>query len=82
MQVPPEPSSRHSALPIPAELEEIVLSCLAKRPADRPVSARELADRLASCEVESRWSREDARRWWEMRSEGARTVAAVQLGSD
>jgi hypothetical protein len=41
-----------------------------------------VADRLASCEVESRWSREDARRWWEMRSECARIVAAAQLGSD
>jgi serine/threonine-protein kinase len=81
IQVPPESPSRHSTFPIPAALEEIVLACLAKRPADRPATARELADRLARCEVDSPWTREDARRWWETQSEGAHPVAAAARGS-
>jgi hypothetical protein len=68
IQAAPEPPSRYSPFPVPAGLEEIVLACLAKRPSDRPSSAWELADRLARC-VESPWTREDARRWWETRLE-------------
>jgi serine/threonine protein kinase len=42
---------------ISAELERIVLDCLAKDPADRPASAAELAQRLAGC-IESVGPRE------------------------
>ena len=69
MQGVPEPPSWHSPFPIAAGLDEIVLACLAKRPADRPRSAWELADRLATCVGESPWTREDASRWWETRLE-------------
>jgi eukaryotic-like serine/threonine-protein kinase len=67
IQTAPVPPSRYSAFPISAELEEIVLACLAKRPSERPASAWELADRLTHCGAESPWTREDARRWWETR---------------
>jgi len=39
---PPVPPSRRTGNPIPAELERLVLACLAKEPADRPQSASEL----------------------------------------
>ena len=58
---------RPPAATIPAQLDAIVLACLAKHPADRPASAWELADRLAEGELAKPWSREDARRWWESR---------------
>lgn len=79
--MPPEPPSRHSPFPIPPALEEIVLACLAKHPAERPASTRELADRLARCEAESPWTREDARRWWETRGVAERPAdpAAPQV---
>jgi hypothetical protein len=67
LQATPEPPSRFSEEPIPAQLDAIVLACLAKRPADRPASAWELADRLAECELATPWTREDARRWWRAR---------------
>jgi eukaryotic-like serine/threonine-protein kinase len=67
IHTPPEPPSLYSLVQIPSELEELVLACLSKQPEDRPASARELADRLAQCEVESEWSREHARLWWESR---------------
>ena len=69
IQAVPEPPSRHSPFPVPAELDEIVLDCLAKFAPQRPASAWELADRLAGCEADSPWSREDAQRWWQSRLE-------------
>src|SRR5690606_18122591 len=60
---PPPPSSR-TELPIPERLDEIVLSCLAKDPRDRPQSARELSHLLAQVEGAGGWSPERAREWW------------------
>jgi serine/threonine protein kinase len=40
----PRPPSQHR--PLPAELEKLILDCLAKEPDLRPNSAREVADRL------------------------------------
>jgi eukaryotic-like serine/threonine-protein kinase len=67
IQATPDPPSRHSPFVLSGELEEIVLACLAKRPSERPASVRELSERLARCGMESPWTREDARLWWETR---------------
>jgi eukaryotic-like serine/threonine-protein kinase len=72
----PAPPSKHSAHPVPALLDEIVLACLEKKPSARPTTARELCDRLGQCEVEP-WTREDARQWWETRMEPETLVALV-----
>ena len=74
IQAAPQPPSAYSPMPVPPALEELVLACLAKKPADRPANARELADRLSRCELDVRWSRDDARRWWESRLEPAQPV--------
>jgi serine/threonine protein kinase len=60
----PEPPSRRSGLPIPTDLEAIVLACLAKDPAARPQTADELAARLVSVRLEREWTVERAREWW------------------
>lgn len=49
---------------VPADLEAVVLKCLAKRPEDRFSSAGELAQVLAACRCASEWSAELAADWW------------------
>jgi serine/threonine-protein kinase len=71
----PEPPSLYSLYRIPPELDEIVLECLAKDPADRPSTARELADRLAACDVEEQWTPDHARLWWESRLDAEPVVS-------
>ena len=61
----PAAPSRRTELPIPAELDALVLACLAKRPDERPATATELAERLAAVPFAEPWSGERARRWWE-----------------
>jgi serine/threonine-protein kinase len=64
VQETPEPPSRRTELPIPPDLERLVMHCLEKKPDGRPASAREVADRLAACGLPP-WTAEDATAWWE-----------------
>jgi serine/threonine-protein kinase len=61
---PAEAPSTRTELPIPAALDRLVLACLAKDPAERPQSARELGQRLGEIEGADAWSAERAREWW------------------
>ncbi len=63
IQEAPVPPSQRTELEIDPELERLVLSCLAKRPEDRPQSAAELERELGMIETEP-WSQEEAQRWW------------------
>ena len=59
----PVPPSRRTDRPIPPGLDALVLECLEKEPERRPSSARELADRLATCAVVAPWTVEMALPW-------------------
>ena len=61
----PLPPSQRTELPIPAELDDLVLACLAKMPDDRPANAELLARRLAEIPIPEAWTDERAARWWE-----------------
>jgi eukaryotic-like serine/threonine-protein kinase len=65
IKTPPLPPSERSSQPIPASLDALVMSCLAKDPGARPASAEWLAERLAECETAGAWTPERARSWWE-----------------
>ncbi|MBL8977287.1 MAG: hypothetical protein JNM53_02660, partial [Gemmatimonadetes bacterium] len=62
---PPVPPSRRMELPIPPELDDLVLACLAKRPADRPATAAEISRRLAALYGPEAWPQERAQGWWD-----------------
>lgn len=65
VQAIPVPPSRRSELPIPPELDAIVLACLEKDPNKRPQNAEQLlriADECRTCEG---WSQAAAKSWWE-----------------
>jgi tRNA A-37 threonylcarbamoyl transferase component Bud32 len=60
---PPPPSSR-TEMPVPPDLERLVMACLARRPEDRP-SADALSRELAGLPV-PRWTESDAASWWHL----------------
>jgi eukaryotic-like serine/threonine-protein kinase len=66
IQETPVPPSQRTELPVAAELDRVVLACLAKRPDDRPQSAAELDRMLAEIDV-APWGEEEATRWWRAR---------------
>ncbi len=64
IQTVPIPPSQRTELEIPSALEQIIMSCLEKKPEKRPQTALELAERLAACEIREPWTQENARHWW------------------
>ena len=71
----PTPPSDRTELPIPAALDRLVLECLAKNPAERPQSAKELSRRFAEVGGLNPWTEERAREWWKTHAE----VPAVRV---
>ncbi len=49
---------------VPVDLEQVVLRCLAKKPADRFPSVRALGDALAACAAAADWGPNRAEAWW------------------
>ncbi len=60
----PVPPAERAGLPVPADLEELILACLEKDPQRRPASAAELRAQLLACGDAGRWTQADARAWW------------------
>lgn len=74
----PEPPSTRLGAPVPADLEAVLLACLAKNPEDRPASAHVLRERLRACAAAGAWTNARASDWWkahrhELRSGGAKS---------
>jgi serine/threonine-protein kinase len=63
----PVPPSSRLGQPLPREIDLLVLDCLRKEPADRPVDAGEVLDRITACNLTGRWSNAQARAWWQSR---------------
>ena len=60
---PPRPSE-HSSSPIPQALDDLVVSCLARKIEDRPKDAAELLTSLSAIDRELNWLDEDSLEWW------------------
>jgi eukaryotic-like serine/threonine-protein kinase len=65
LQTPPTPPSQRTEMPIPREVDEIVLACLEKDPRRRPQNAEELLRMLRRCRSCNTWDTDAARGWWE-----------------
>jgi serine/threonine-protein kinase len=52
---------------LPREVDELVLSCLRKEPADRPQDAGEVLSTIRSLNLARGWSNDHARAWWQAR---------------
>ena len=73
----PEPPSARLGRPVPADLEALILECLAKDPETRPAGAHTLRRRLEQCASFGDWTSEDARAWWQ--ENGEALAAAPQV---
>ena len=62
----PVPPSERSELPIPKELDDLILACLQKDPNLRPQSASELLHMAQECHSCDEWGAQAAERWWKM----------------
>ena len=74
----PVPPSERLGKPVPADLEALVLSCLAKDRDARPSSAAELQRRLLACVDAARYDVDAARAWWRERGTEARSHVKVE----
>jgi hypothetical protein len=81
----PAPPSTRLGKPVAADLEAVLLACLAKRREDRPATAHVLRERLHACAAAGRWTNARAAQWWalhrhELRSGGAGASASSAAG--
>jgi tRNA A-37 threonylcarbamoyl transferase component Bud32 len=65
LQSTPIPPSQRTELPIPREVDNLVLACLEKDPAKRPQDAQALLRMVLGCRTLDRWDSDTARGWWE-----------------
>ena len=74
----PQPPSKVSRMAVNVELENILLRCLAKDPAERFRSGRELSAALAHLRLDG-WSWKQAREWWDNHSPASQSEKAELL---
>jgi serine/threonine-protein kinase len=67
-QHPPTPPAQVRP-DVPADVEAVVMKCLAKDPADRYEDADALDEALSKCACAHDWTRADAAAWWRTISE-------------
>ena len=65
----PEPLTAHRP-EVPADLEAVVLRCLAKEPSDRFPDVGALDRALGACPLPGGWSADEAAAWWRGRAGG------------
>ncbi len=77
----PIPPSVRSGRPVPESLERLILDCLQKDPAKRPLSALALAESLERCPGLTPWTQADAAAWWKRRADRKSAPSAPPVPS-
>ncbi|MEM9586561.1 MAG: protein kinase [Planctomycetota bacterium] len=62
----PVPPSERLGKPLPADLEQVLMMCLARRPDQRPDSIVQVAEMLGECADVDTWTIAEAQHWWEV----------------
>jgi len=77
----PKPIAERTGAAVHPGLAALILTCLAKDPADRPANAAELGRALAALDVEREWTETDIERWWagHFPAQGAASDAAPTI---
>jgi serine/threonine-protein kinase len=65
VQTPPIPPSQRTELPVPRELDDLVLACLEKDPNRRPQDAGQVFEIACNCHSGDSWNTGKAKIWWE-----------------
>jgi serine/threonine-protein kinase len=60
----PAPPSQRTELPVPHELDELILACLHKDAQHRPQDAGELYQLACQVRIRDEWNSSEAKRWW------------------
>jgi eukaryotic-like serine/threonine-protein kinase len=60
----PVPPSQRTELPLPREMDELILACLQKDPKRRPQDAGELYQIACQVRIRDEWNSDEAKRWW------------------
>ena len=76
LQTDPLPPSQRVNVQIPPPLEQLVMTCLAKKPEDRPSDAGAVGKSLAAI-VADPWTQDDAKRWWNEKQTSSRAPATI-----
>jgi serine/threonine-protein kinase len=66
VQTDPIPPSIRTEMEVPPDLEQIILGCLKKDPADRPQTAHQVSYALADCPAAATWDGCRAQEWWQL----------------
>jgi eukaryotic-like serine/threonine-protein kinase len=78
---PPTPLSNHRS-DVSEDLQQLVLRCLAKNPADRFADAESLEIALGACHTTGPWCEKQAADWWRSRAGPSVAVASDNGNSD
>jgi len=71
VQKEPQPPSERTSRPVPAEVDELILGCLAKDPSNRPQTAEQLTKVLERIAAAEPWTSDHARAWWDAHADAA-----------
>jgi serine/threonine-protein kinase len=79
-QVPDAPSA-NSPHTVPKDLDDLILACLEKDPANRPANAIELGKRLGGCADAAGWTEEMAKAWWKEKVPSAPSITGESVSA-